>query len=76
MYCFFIIQVFVYRGDLHIIPIPQSPGEMAAFPLFTPSLEEAITIVRNENFNTRADQRVQDAVNRRIGRYVPVNSGV
>lgn len=64
MYCY--LQVYIYNGDLHVIPIPQSPEEIAKFPLFTPTLIEAVTCVRDCTCDTRCSQAVQNLINKRL----------
>ncbi|KAH9492818.1 hypothetical protein Btru_024789 [Bulinus truncatus] len=62
-------RVFIYNGDLHVIPIPQSPDEFAAFPLFTPTLSEAVACVRDCTSDTRCNQAIQNLINRRLSKF-------
>ncbi|XP_076443886.1 protein ecdysoneless homolog [Babylonia areolata] len=61
-------RVYIHGGELHVVPIPQSPNEVSTYPLFTPTIEEAVTLVRNPDINTRAVQPIQDALNARLNR--------
>lgn len=62
-------RVFLYNGDLHIIPIPESPQDVDGLPLFTPTLPEAINCIRQLTHQTEADAPIQKAVKRRIECY-------
>lgn len=65
-----VLQVYIFGGNLHVIPIPQTPTEVTQFPLFTPSVEEALDIICNSSLNTVAPQVVQTTLRRRIDQYV------
>ena len=70
LFLFFSFQVYIHGGSLHVIPMPHNTGEVSTFPLFTPTVEEAVAFVRNPNLNTRASQPIQDALSRRLNRYL------
>lgn len=59
-------RVFLYDGDIHIIPIPESSEDTDGLPLFTPTIPEAIDCIRQLSHRTRADDTIQKAVKRRI----------
>ncbi|KAJ3704830.1 hypothetical protein LUZ61_008535 [Rhynchospora tenuis] len=54
-------RVFIRNGEVHIIPIEVFPS--------TPTLQEAIEAVRNDEIDTRASEAVQSAIKRRIEGY-------
>lgn len=58
-------RVFVYKGKLHIIPIPSTPGELIVFPTGTPTVCQALQLVFSVH-KTEAAAKIQDAVNQRI----------
>lgn len=58
--------MFIYKGELHIIPIAQNPGEITPVPGGTPSISSAITAVRDFSSVTKASDSVQKAVGRKI----------
>ncbi|PVD38810.1 hypothetical protein C0Q70_01433 [Pomacea canaliculata] len=62
-------RVYIFGGNLHVIPIPQTPTEVTQFPLFTPSVEEALDIIYNSSLNTVAPQVVQTTLRRRIDHF-------
>ncbi|KAK7456517.1 hypothetical protein BaRGS_00039373 [Batillaria attramentaria] len=62
-------RVYISNGVLHVIPMPESPSDVNSFPLFTPSVEEAVGLVRNNNLNTQASQAIQDALRKRIDSF-------
>ena len=64
----FIRQVYIYGGSLHVVPMPHNPGEESTFPLFTPTVEEAVAFVRNPNLDTLASQPIQDSLSKRLNR--------
>ncbi|BFZ17671.1 hypothetical protein BsWGS_20709 [Bradybaena similaris] len=59
-------RVYIYNGDLHVIPIPQTAEESSKYPLFTPSVDEAVTCVRDTACETRCSQAVQNVLNKRL----------
>jgi hypothetical protein len=62
-------RVFVSNGDLHIVPIPQTPAQITEYPAGTPSLSQALRLIRKGSLVTRASQLVQSALNKRLGDY-------
>ena len=61
------LQVFLYRGLVHIIPKPQSPADILTLPVATPLLSHALQLVRGEA-HTVASPEVQEAIRSRIRR--------
>ena len=61
-------QVFIHRGQLHIIPKPRSPAELTSLPISTPSIQEAVCIVSDEAIPTEASEPVQKCIQERLNR--------
>ena len=55
---------------MHIIPTPRHPGEVGVYPVGTPSLLEALSLVRSDAQNTQASDEVQDSIMSRTEKYV------
>ncbi|XP_053382124.1 protein ecdysoneless homolog [Mercenaria mercenaria] len=62
-------RVYIYNGELHIIPIPQSPADVAAFPRSITSIGDAVECVRTYSEQTRASKQIQTAINNRIKNF-------
>lgn len=58
-------QVFLYGGELHIIPIPSTPAEVTVYPAGVPTLQTALGLVWSHR-ETRASEGVQKAIQARI----------
>ena len=69
----FISQVFLCQGNVHLIPFPTNPAELATLPAGTPSLSRALALVRDGGIATVATSPVQEAIRSRISRYVCVH---
>ena len=52
-------------GDVHIIPQPSSPAEIMHYPVGTPTLPQAISLVRSDT-PTVASKPIQEAIQRKI----------
>ncbi|XP_076324872.1 ecdysoneless cell cycle regulator isoform X2 [Tachypleus tridentatus] len=62
-------RVFLYQGQLHLIPIAHTPAEVTPLPSGTPALEDAIMVVREYSSITVANQDIQNALKKRISGY-------
>ncbi|XP_022251288.1 protein ecdysoneless homolog [Limulus polyphemus] len=62
-------RVFLYQGQLHLIPIARTPAEVTSLPSGTPALEDAIMAVREYSTITVANQDIQNALKKRISGY-------
>ncbi|KAH3863052.1 protein ecdysoneless homolog [Dreissena polymorpha] len=62
-------RVYIYNGELHIIPIPQSPSDVAKFPHGVTSVRDAIECIRKYPEQTRAACNVQILINNRINKF-------
>ncbi|XP_041473707.1 protein ecdysoneless homolog [Lytechinus variegatus] len=62
-------RVFIYRGDLHIIPKPSNPAELAFLPAGIPSKSHAIDVVRSHSQNTLAKLTIREAVRARVDEF-------
>ena len=65
-----VFQVYIYKGELHIIPVPQSPTDDAMFPQTINSIGDAIECVRTYPDQTRVSKKIQSAINKRLSRYL------
>ena len=65
-------QVFLYRGEVHIIPRPLTPADVTYYPVATPTLQEAVDLVVNPTVPTCASKDVQDAIQQRISWYMSI----
>ena len=61
-----VLQVYVYQGELHIIPIPQSPAEIAHLPMFSPNKGEGVQCIRENAALTLAPLGVRQRVDQRL----------
>lgn len=59
-------RVFIYQGNLHIIPKPHNPAQVGVLPVSTPSVSEAVKLVRTQALITRASDPVQAAIQKRL----------
>ncbi|XP_074649522.1 protein ecdysoneless homolog [Tubulanus polymorphus] len=62
-------RIFLHRGKVHIVPIPQNPADAVLFPLWTPSIEEAIKCITENPDKTEASEAVQKTIQRRLSGY-------
>lgn len=62
-------RVFIYNGELHIIPIAQNPGEITPIPSGTPSIFSAIAAIRDFSSVTKASEAVQKSIGRRLNEF-------
>ncbi|XP_070581124.1 protein ecdysoneless homolog [Ptychodera flava] len=62
-------RVFLQNGDVHIIPIPNSPADVTILPAGTPNLQIALQTLRHVPDRTRASPQIQDCVKKRIKGY-------
>jgi hypothetical protein len=65
-------QVFIHRGQLHIIPKPRSPAELTSLPVSTPTIQEAVRIVKDGAIPTEASEPVQKCIQERLSRFLHV----
>ncbi|XP_038600220.1 protein ecdysoneless homolog [Tachyglossus aculeatus] len=62
-------RVFLHRGELCIIPIPQHPGEVSWLPATNPTVTQALQLISTHSEKILAGKSVQAAVNKRISGY-------
>ncbi|CAG0916384.1 unnamed protein product [Notodromas monacha] len=63
-------RVFIYQGEVHIVPIPSTPSEIT--PLSSacdPTLVDALSTVRNFPSATRASAKVQEVISERLRQF-------
>eukprot|EP00038_Savillea_parva_P012957 m.208038 g.208038 ORF g.208038 m.208038 type:complete len:760 (-) comp24002_c0_seq1:88-2367(-) len=61
-------RVFLHQGAVHLVPPPTSPAQIGVYPVGTPSLDEAVPLVRS-NHETVAPPNVAAAIAQRLGQY-------
>lgn len=62
-------RVYVHQGAVHIIPIPQSPAELTTLPVGIPSIADAVEAVRQFSSITKADAKIQKAIQKKISDF-------
>jgi len=64
-------QVYLYKGELHIIPQRELASQsQSVIPEGVPNVSAAIECIRQHPDLTKADPKVQQAINRRLSRFV------
>uniref|UniRef100_A0A4W3GL82 Ecdysoneless homolog (Drosophila) n=1 Tax=Callorhinchus milii TaxID=7868 RepID=A0A4W3GL82_CALMI len=59
-------RVFFYHGKLHIIPLPQNPGEVSWLPVSNPTLPQALSLLATHSEKCLAAGPIREAVDKRI----------
>eukprot|EP00111_Clytia_hemisphaerica_P007767 TCONS_00022566-protein len=63
-------RVFIYNGNLHLIPFPSNPSEVTIYPTGKPTLQQAFKILTNDDeAKTCACPKIQECLNARIKDY-------
>ncbi|XP_077980173.1 protein ecdysoneless homolog [Glandiceps talaboti] len=62
-------RVFLHHGDIHIIPIPSSPADIAVLPTGSPSLEVALQTIKQHPDRTVASEKIQECIRNRLKGY-------
>ncbi|XP_078055505.1 protein ecdysoneless homolog isoform X2 [Mustelus asterias] len=62
-------KVFFYRGELHIIPIPQNPGELSWLPASDPTILQALNLLTTHSDRCLAAEPIRKAIRKRIESY-------
>ncbi|OWF55919.1 protein ecdysoneless homolog [Mizuhopecten yessoensis] len=62
-------RVYIYNGQLHIIPLPQSPADITSLPGSVPSISDAVQCVRTCSPAAVASASIQQAVQTRINEF-------
>ncbi|XP_041032568.1 protein ecdysoneless homolog isoform X2 [Carcharodon carcharias] len=62
-------RVFFYHGELHIIPIPQNPGELSWLPASNPTILQALNLLTTHSDKCLAAEAIRKAIRRRIQSY-------
>ena len=60
------LQVFIFDGKVHIIPIPETPAELTFLPHTLPSIQEAIICLREHQEVTMANEKIQQDILARV----------
>ena len=62
-------RVYLYKGQVHLIPVADRPSQLTPIPTGVPKVAEAVRTVANFAEVTLASEAVQRAVSERIGAY-------
>ena len=62
-------RVFIYQGNLHIIPLPSNPSEITVFPTGKPTVHHALKILKTNAEKTLALPWIQDSVAKKVQEY-------
>ncbi|XP_039767439.1 protein ecdysoneless homolog isoform X2 [Ornithorhynchus anatinus] len=62
-------RVFLHRGELCIIPVPQHPGEVSWLPASNPTVTQALQLISTHSEKILAAKSIQVAINKRIRGY-------
>ena len=62
-------RVYIYRNQMHLIPVAQNPAQLTPLPAGTPRWEDAVETVRNYSHVTRMPPKIQSAIRRRMKSY-------
>ncbi|XP_072347582.1 protein ecdysoneless homolog isoform X1 [Scyliorhinus torazame] len=62
-------RVFFYRGELHIIPIPQNPEERSWLPASNPTIPQALNLLTTHSDKFLAAGPIRKAIWRRLQSY-------
>ncbi|KAI9477077.1 SGT1 protein-domain-containing protein [Zychaea mexicana] len=57
-------RVALYKGDVHIIPMPRTPADLIQVPVAL-TQARAVEIIRNPRIETRADAAIQEVIDAR-----------
>ena len=66
-------RIFIYGGEVHIVPIPSHPGEVTLYPAGTPSVGVAVELVRSQAHPTKCSNHVQQVISKRMGKLVQIH---
>ena len=61
-----VLQVFLYQGRVHIVPLPETPDEATFLPHTVPSVQEALICIHEHTSTTTADDKIQQDITQRI----------
>ncbi|XP_033115005.1 protein ecdysoneless homolog [Anneissia japonica] len=62
-------RVYLYQGEIHIIPLPVTPAEMTWLPPGSLTVQQAVHIIRGHPDRTLASKPIRDAIYRRLQGY-------
>uniref|UniRef100_UPI00398F3F00 protein ecdysoneless homolog n=1 Tax=Pristiophorus japonicus TaxID=55135 RepID=UPI00398F3F00 len=62
-------RVFFYRGELHIIPMPQNPGELSWLPASNLTIPQALNVLTTHSEKCLAAEPIRKAISRRMQSY-------
>ncbi|XP_046854464.1 protein ecdysoneless homolog [Xenia sp. Carnegie-2017] len=59
-------RIFIYQGNLHIIPFPSNPSEITIIPTGKPTLQKALAVLKTNDEKTIAFPWIQDVLHKKI----------
>lgn len=62
-------RVYIYQNQLHLIPIAQNPSQLTPLPVGVPSIEDGVNTVKNFQECTRASNKIQSIIKKRMKSY-------
>ncbi|XP_069741609.1 protein ecdysoneless homolog isoform X2 [Narcine bancroftii] len=62
-------RVYFYHGELHIIPLPQSPGDLSWLPASNLTISQVLSLLPIHSEKCLAAEPIRNAINRRIQSY-------
>lgn len=62
-------RVYLYGGEVHLIPVASSPASLTSLPSGIPSVMDAVSTVKRLPDHTRAPPKVQSALTLRVDGY-------
>ena len=62
-------RVYIYQNQLHLIPIAQNPSQLTPLPVGVPSIEDGVNTVKNFQECTRASNKIQSIIRKRMKSY-------
>ncbi|KAJ8037874.1 Protein ecdysoneless-like [Holothuria leucospilota] len=62
-------RVFISNGELHIVPYPNTPGEIAILPVGIPVVEQSVRAIQMCPHLTKASTKIRNAIQTRLKRF-------
>ena len=62
-------RVYIYKNEVHLIPVAQNPSQLTPIPSGVPSVEDAVNTVYRYPDLTRAPTAIQNVIKERLKSY-------
>ncbi|PIK59671.1 hypothetical protein BSL78_03402 [Apostichopus japonicus] len=62
-------RVFLFGGELHVVPYPTTPGELPILPIGVPTVQHSVTAIQKCPHLTRASDGMRNCIESRIARF-------